>query len=154
MQRYTDVVFPPKYVEHKIETHPEIKKDIKAIAHTLEPMERLSNNWRSNTMYLFGVDLFNAAFYWETHEVFEGLWRLEEKGSPTYNGLKGLIQLATSTLKHDRDEPKGRDLLLIGGSRYLRDSDMDQYGVNIEFLISAIEAYQSGGSKERPIITI
>src|SRR5687768_12090151 len=31
--------------------------------------------WRDSPAYLRGLDLFNAGFYWEAHEVWEGLWK-------------------------------------------------------------------------------
>jgi uncharacterized protein len=30
--------------------------------------------WRACRDYLYGIDLFNHGFYWEAHEVWEGLW--------------------------------------------------------------------------------
>ena len=154
MKRYSTTRFPEKFTTHKIETHPEIKTAIKAIVKTMGVEERVTTSWRDNTHYLYGVDLFNAAYYWETHEVFEGLWRLEPKGSPLYNGLKGLIQLAVSTLKHDRKEPKGRDMLLKGGQGYLRSSNIAEFGVNIEGLLEEILHYQTTEGAPRPFIKL
>ena len=31
--------------------------------------------WRESRAYLRGLDLFNAGYYWEAHEVWEGLWK-------------------------------------------------------------------------------
>ncbi|MGL1902701.1 MAG: DUF309 domain-containing protein [Fibrobacterales bacterium] len=147
MSRYTTTPFPIKYDDHRIEPHPEIKRAIKEIDDGLgepTPLTYEGADWRENKHYLYGIDLFNADYYWETHEVFEGLWRLESKGSRTYDGLKGLIQLAISTLKHDRGEVKGRDMLLINGSNYLLESDMERFGIDKKSLIEAANKYQAG----------
>ena len=31
--------------------------------------------WRTCESYRYGVDLYNAGYFWECHEVFEALWR-------------------------------------------------------------------------------
>ena len=30
--------------------------------------------WHLCRPYLYGIDLFNDGYYWEAHEVWEGLW--------------------------------------------------------------------------------
>ncbi|MGL1935565.1 MAG: DUF309 domain-containing protein [Fibrobacterales bacterium] len=155
MSRYTTTPFPPKYDDHRIEPHPEIKRAIKAIDESLGEPTALTNedfDWRQNKHYLYGVDLFNAGYYWETHELIEGLWRLEARGSQTYDGLKGLIQLAISTLKHDRGEVKGRDMLLINGTNYLLESDMSRFGIDKDSLIDAAQKYQIGEANRPQIV--
>lgn len=49
--------------------------------------------------FLFGVDLFNAGFYWEAHEAWEGLWIAADRTGTTANFLKGLIKLAAAGVK-------------------------------------------------------
>jgi hypothetical protein len=46
-----------------------------------------------------GVDLFNAGYYWEAHEVWEDLWHIEGRRGPTAEVLKGLIKLAAAGVK-------------------------------------------------------
>ena len=31
-------------------------------------------DWRECEEFLYGIDLFNAGYWWECHEVLEGLW--------------------------------------------------------------------------------
>ena len=69
------------------------------------------DRWREDDDYLFGIDLFNAGYFWEAHEAWEGIW----KASPDplqREFLQGLIQLAASALKARMGEERGRGLLL------------------------------------------
>jgi uncharacterized protein len=49
--------------------------------------------------FLRGVELFNAGYYWESHEVWEGLWHAEGRRGPTADVLKALIKLAAAGVK-------------------------------------------------------
>ena len=49
--------------------------------------------------FLRGVDLFNAGYYWEAHEVWEGLWHAHGRRGATADVLKGLIKLAAAGVK-------------------------------------------------------
>ena len=46
-----------------------------------------------------GVALFNAGYYWEAHEAWEGLWHAHGRRGPTADVLKGLIKLAAAGVK-------------------------------------------------------
>ncbi len=58
--------------------------------------------WRESRAYLFGVDLYNAGYWWEAHEEWEGLWRGEEVGSALGGYLRGMIQVAAIMLRAER----------------------------------------------------
>ena len=49
--------------------------------------------------FLRGVELFNAGYYWEAHEVWEELWHVEGRRGPTADVLKALIKLAAAGVK-------------------------------------------------------
>jgi hypothetical protein len=53
--------------------------------------------WRAR--FQRGVELFNAGYYWEAHEVWEDLWHVERRTGPTAEVLKGLIKLAAAGVK-------------------------------------------------------
>src|SRR5690348_12086299 len=55
--------------------------------------------WQESRAYRHGVDLFNCGFYWEAHEVWEGLWHAAGRAGVTADFLKGLIQLAAAGVK-------------------------------------------------------
>lgn len=47
----------------------------------------------------WGADLFDAGYYWESHEAWESLWQAADRGSAKRSVLKGLILLAAAGLK-------------------------------------------------------
>lgn len=57
-------------------------------------------NWRDCDTYLYGIDLFNYGYWWESHEALEAVWKAAGY-SETDCGyfLQGLIQLAAAQLK-------------------------------------------------------
>lgn len=55
--------------------------------------------WRTLSDWLFGVDLFNAFYFWEAHESWEGLWSAQPRTSLPARLLQGLIQIAAALLK-------------------------------------------------------
>jgi uncharacterized protein len=63
--------------------------------------------WQESRAYLYGVDLFNRGYYWEAHEVWEGLWRAAGRTGPLADFLKGLIKLAAAGVKVRQGQPRG-----------------------------------------------
>lgn len=58
------------------------------------------NEWSASEDYLYAMDLYNFAYWWESHEVFEGLWHVFGHSTQEGNFFKALIQLAAANLKH------------------------------------------------------
>jgi len=56
-------------------------------------------DWRGCETYLYGIDLFNADYWWECHEVLEGLWHAAGIGTPAAHVLQAVIQCAAAQLK-------------------------------------------------------
>lgn len=71
-------------------------------AEYLEP-----EHWHANGDYLFGVDLYNHGFLWESHESWEGLWRRARRDELQAELLRGLIQCAAACLKIPMGQPRG-----------------------------------------------
>jgi hypothetical protein len=63
--------------------------------------------WPASRAYLYGIDLFSHDFYWEAHEVWEGLWHAAGRKGLLADFLKGLIKLAAAGVKHLEGRPKG-----------------------------------------------
>lgn len=49
--------------------------------------------------YLYAIDLYNYAYWWECHELLEGLWLAAGKKTEQANFFRALIQLAAANLK-------------------------------------------------------
>ncbi len=52
-----------------------------------------------SSQFLRGVELFDAGYYWEAHEAWEGLWHAEGRRGATADVLRGLIKLAAAGIK-------------------------------------------------------
>jgi hypothetical protein len=50
-------------------------------------------------VYLRGVDLFNFAYWWESHEVFEALWHGAGRQGAAGAFFQGLVQLGAAEIK-------------------------------------------------------
>lgn len=72
-----------------------------------EPEPPDPERWASCREYLFGIDLFNHGYYWEAHEVWEGLWHASGRTGTTGHFLKGLIKLAAAGVKAREGKPEG-----------------------------------------------
>ena len=64
-------------------------------------------NWCANEAYLFGVDLFNYAYWWEAHEAWESLWNLAEHQALSRIYLQGLIQTTAALVKWREGNERG-----------------------------------------------
>ncbi len=61
----------------------------------------------SNAHFRHGVDLFNHGYYWEAHEVWEGLWLACGRRGKLADFLKALIRLAAAGVKAREDNRDG-----------------------------------------------
>ncbi len=58
-----------------------------------------SDRWTNCRPYLHGIDLFNHGYYWEAHEVWEGVWNAAGRRGAVADFMKGLIKLAAAGVK-------------------------------------------------------
>jgi uncharacterized protein len=65
------------------------------------------NLWRDCRPYLYGLDLFNHGYYWEAHEVWEGLWHASGRTGVAGFFFQGLIKLAAAGVKAREGRPEG-----------------------------------------------
>lgn len=74
----------------------------------LLPPER----WRECEGWLFGVDLYNLAYWWEAHETWEAIWKQAAPGHAQRRFLQGLIQISAAHLKRHIGEDEAVRRLL------------------------------------------
>ena len=55
--------------------------------------------WFQSEDYRFGIDLYNFAYWWESHEVFEGFWHAVGRKTEQGRFFQALIHLAAANLK-------------------------------------------------------
>jgi uncharacterized protein len=63
--------------------------------------------WESSALYLRGVELFNAGYYWEAHEAWEPLWHAHGRRGVIADVLRALIKLAAAGVKVLEGRPDG-----------------------------------------------
>ena len=63
--------------------------------------------WSENETWLYGVDLYNEGFFWESHEQWESLWHAHGRRGETATFLKALIQTAAARIKLQQDYKTG-----------------------------------------------
>tara|TARA_R110000868_G_scaffold180754_1_gene421407 strand:+ start:5641 stop:6102 length:462 start_codon:yes stop_codon:yes gene_type:complete len=102
-KRYTTKDFPA-YAHFPGQT-PHPKKDGGHSQDLADPLSHpiSDDNWHEHEDYLFGVDLFNAAFFWEAHVWWEAVWKATPKGS-NRDFVQGLIKVAAAALKSRMDQ--------------------------------------------------
>ena len=67
------------------------------ILHAFDP-----DKWFDCEAYLYGIDLFNHAYYWEAHEALEAVWITAGRNTQTGLFVQGLIQIAVAQLKRQQ----------------------------------------------------
>ena len=107
-------------------------------------MPLTKDGWAENEDFLFGVDLFNAGYYWEAHESWEAVWRGAEPGSPAADFFKGLIKLAAAGVKAREGRPAGvtrharrAGELLCGVQQRISAATDSYFGQSLDPLIEA-----------------
>ncbi len=69
--------------------------------------------------FLYGIDLFNAAYWWEAHVYFERLWAASASDDDR-EFLQGLIQLAAALVKQREGSAAGEAKLTTSALEKLR----------------------------------
>jgi uncharacterized protein len=75
-----------------------------------EPASRpraLAATLATNPRWLYALDLFNAGFYWEAHEVWESFWNALGRTTPEALFIQGLTHLAAAAVKIREGKPAG-----------------------------------------------
>lgn len=112
------------------------------------------DNWMNSQRYLYAVDLFNYAFWWETHEVLEKLWLGTGRISPTAIFIQGIIQIAAALLKNSQGISRGSQNLCAKGLPKVRSQSGLFLGIDIEQFTHELEAYFSGEIVDLPQIVL
>jgi len=64
-------------------------------------------DWPTCDLYGYGIDLFNAGYYWEAHEAWEAVWVAAGRRGTSADFLKALIKLAAAGVKICEATPAG-----------------------------------------------
>ncbi len=75
--------------------------------------------WAKNEVYLYGIDLYNYVYWWESHEAFECLWKKSADDKQTANFLQGLIKISAAFIKWYGKSRRGATYLCEGALEHL-----------------------------------
>lgn len=106
-ERLTSTPFPPYAYRPGRHPHP-IRSPLGHMFGKDRPPSRFDpERWQESAEYLFGIDLFNARYFWEAHEAWEGLWHALGRRGPFAGILEGLIQIAAAHIKSEEGRMTG-----------------------------------------------
>lgn len=137
--RYSTRPLPP--YRHRPGRTPHPRLDPRGHSHGLpEAPQRpvAPGAWRESEAYLFGIDLFNAGYFWECHEALEGPWRAAGRGSVQGRFLQGLILLAASELQREAGLPGAARRLGARALARLEELPTPYMGVDVAALVAAL----------------
>ncbi len=85
----------------------------------------------ANSRWLYSLDLFNAGFYWEAHEVWESFWNALGRTTPEALFIQGLIHLAAAAVKVREGKPAGVSRHTQRARELLGDLEAARLGVTL-----------------------
>jgi hypothetical protein len=105
------------------------------------PSPLAPGQWHANEAYLFGVDLYNFAFWWECHEIFEGFWRAAGAKSEQGRFFQALIHVAAANLKVCMGNPSAAHRLSKAALKRFYVMPQTYMGIDIRVFERDIQAY-------------
>lgn len=90
------------------------------------------------------MDLYNFAFWWECHEIFEGFWRAAGTQSQQGRFFQALIHVAAANLKICMGSPSSADRLNKAALERFQMMPGRYMGIDVRLFERDIQAYVNG----------
>jgi len=122
-RRYTERAFPLYHFVPGQFPHPRCHPDGHSYGQSepaIDPRTLAPAKWRENETYLYGIDLYNYAYWWECHEELEAIWHAAQDNHQQAEFLKGIIQVAAANLRRFMDPAGGGLSLYHKAMRHLK----------------------------------
>ena len=116
------------------------------------PTTFLPDRWQSSEAYRYGIDLYNHGYWWESHEVFEGLWHCAGRHTELGNFLQALIQLAAANLKQVMGNRQAAQNLLQRGLIRLQRVPDFYMGMDVARLTEEVRQRLNGTKFQAPLL--
>lgn len=110
--------------------------------------------WKTSRAYLFGIDLYNLGYFWESHEVFEALWHAAGSDSAEKQFFQAIIQIAASNLKFFMDADSAGRALAERALTKLSDLPPEFMGIDVAALRREVGARIAGDQKSPPSLRL
>ena len=110
--------------------------------------------WQESEKYLYAIDLFNHQYFWEAHEVLEGLWINIGRETPTGVFVQGIIQISAGLLKEIQSNHKGALRLANKGLLKLSSKSGVFLGLRIDTFTEKVESFLAGKVPSLPYIVL
>ncbi len=111
-------------------------------------------DWRQSDDYLHGIDLYNFAYWWECHEIFEGHWHAVGRDTEQGNFFQALIQFAAANLKHFTGNHQAAEKLLTSGIIRLQKTPRFYMGIDVADLNENLRRHVADSDFCAPIILL
>ena len=108
--------------------------------------------WAECEDYLYGIDLYNHAYWWEAHEALEGLWIAVGKFSEQGQFLQGVIQVAAGHLNRFMGKEPGATWLWGQGLGRLAAIPDRYMGLDVRAFEREVRAYEARERALPPLI--
>ena len=153
--RYSARPFPPyRYVPGK-SPHP--RRDPQGHGYGLpepRPPAFPPEEWPRSEDYLYGIDLYNFAYWWECHEIFEALWHACGQKTEQGRFVQAIIQIAAGNLKHSAGAGEPAKRLWLSGLARLKQLPRVYMGVNVAGFAEEITDYLNGSSGRPALVRL
>lgn len=100
--------------------------------------------WSESEAYRYGIDLYNFAYWWESHEIFEAFWHVAGPKTEQGQFFQGLIQLAAANLKQFMGSNKAAHKLFQSSARRLTGLPDHYMGIAIADLRTSLQEGHTG----------
>lgn len=135
--RYSSRPLPPYRFIPGINAHPVRDPD----GHSFGREEKMTDEQEE---FLFGVDLYNQAYWWESHEAWENIWMKKDKESDAGQFLQGLIQISAALIKWHLHQREGMAKLYkigLGRLQSVADHHPIFMGVDLRLHLKCLEKH-------------
>ena len=119
-----------------------------------EDVELTKDNWQHCQRYLYGIDLFNAGYWWEAHEVLEELWVECGRTTEIARFLQGIIQVSAALLKDSISNTRGAKRLKVRAVEKLRLLSGVYLSIDIDVFVSQVTSTIEGEETRPPRIVV
>lgn len=153
--RYTATTFPPYRFVPGRNPHPRRNQRGHSYGRPEPRVEPFAPEaWPQAEAYLYGIDLYNYAYWWECHEVFESYWHAVGPKTEQGNFFQALIQLAAALLKQHLKNVEATANLAHSGAVQLEKLPPHYMGVKVHRLAEEARSYFNGDGTDPPLIRL